>query len=100
MSDVLRAAASLFLLLTGVTLAYALIRAGRALDRISAAVDRTVDEALPLLGKAGEALDQVSGQLANAERFMDGVERPFTAAAGAVSSVDRAVRRVVRRPRD
>jgi hypothetical protein len=99
-SDVLRAAASLFLVLTGVTLAYTLIRAARALDRISSAIDRTVDEALPVLGKAGEALDHVSGQLASAERIMDGVGRPIAAAAGAVSSVDRAVRRVVRRPRD
>jgi hypothetical protein len=92
-SDVLRAAASVFLVLTGVALAYALVRAARALDRISHAIDRTADE-------AGEALDQVSGQLATAERIMDGVGRPLTAAAGAVSSVDRAVRRVVRRPRD
>jgi hypothetical protein len=99
-SDVLRAAASLFLVLTGVALAYALVRAARALDRISHAIDRTADEALPVLGKAGETLDQVSAQLATAERIMDGVGRPITAAAGAVSSVDRAVRRVVRRPRD
>jgi hypothetical protein len=117
-SDVLRAAASGFLVVVGLTLAYALVRAARALDRLSEAVDRTVDEALPVLGKAGEALDQVSGQLAHAERVtgaaadaldaverstravVDGVGRPITAVAGAVSSVDRAVRRAARRPRD
>ena len=117
-SDVLRIAASLFLVLTGVTLAYALIRAARTLDRLSAAIDRTVDEALPLFGKAGEALDQVSEQLANAERItgpaadaidaaersaravVAGVGKPITAVGDAVSSVDRAVRRVVGRNRE
>jgi hypothetical protein len=116
-SDVLRIAASFFLVVTGVTLGYALIRAARTLDHLSAAIDRTVDEAMPLLGKAGEALDQVSGQLTNAERItgpaadavdaaersaravIAGVGKPIDAMAGAVSSVDRAVRRVVRRAR-
>ena len=59
-SDVLRAAASFFLVVTGVTLSYVLIRAAHTLDRTSVAIDRTVDEAVPLLEKAGEALDQVS----------------------------------------
>ena len=117
-SDVLRAAASFFLVITGVTLSYALIRAARTLDRASVAIDKTVDEALPLFGKAGEALDQVAGQLANAEKItgpaadavdvaersaravIAGVARPIGAAADAVSSVDRAVRRVTRRPRE
>ena len=67
--DVLRLAASFFLVVTGITLAYALIRAARTLDRVSAAIDTTVKEAVPLFGKAGEALDQVSGQLATAERI-------------------------------
>ncbi|MDX6570403.1 MAG: hypothetical protein QOH15_2981 [Gaiellales bacterium] len=116
-SDVLRVAASFFLVVTGVTLGYALIRAARTLDRVSVAIDRTVEEAMPLLGKAGETLDQVSGQLANAERItgpaaeavdaaersaravIAGVGKPIDAVAGAVSSVDRAMRRVVRRPR-
>ena len=116
-SDVLRVAASFFLVVTGVTLAYALIRAARTLDHMSDAIDRTVDEALPLFGKAGEALDQVSAQLANAEKItgpaadavdaaersaravIAGVARPIGAAADAMSTVDRAVRRVTRRPR-
>jgi ABC-type transporter Mla subunit MlaD len=116
--DVLELAASFFLVVTGIALAYALIRAARTLDRVSAAIDRTVEEAVPLLGKAGEALDQVSGQLANAERFtgpavdaidaaersaravVAGVTRPVTAVADAVSSVDRVLRRAARRPRE
>jgi hypothetical protein len=116
-SDVLRAAASFFLVVTGVALSYALIRAARTLDRVSSAVDRTVDEALPLLGKAGSALDQVSGQLAQAERItgtaadaveaaersaravVAGIGRPVTAVAGAVGAVESAVLRVVRRRR-
>jgi F0F1-type ATP synthase membrane subunit b/b' len=116
-SDVLRIAASFFLVLTGVTLGYALVRAARMLDHLTAAIDKTVDEAMPLFGKAGEALDQVSGQLANAERItgpaaeavdaaersaravIAGVGKPIDAVAGALSSVDRAVRRVLRRPR-
>jgi hypothetical protein len=117
-SDVLRVAASCFLVVTGLTLGYALLRAARTLDHLSAAIDRTVEEAIPLIGKAGEALDQVSGQLANAERItgpaaeaidaaersaravIAGVTKPIDAVAGAVSSVDRAVRRVTRRPRE
>jgi hypothetical protein len=116
--DVLKLAASFFLVVTGITLAYALIRAARTLDHVSDAIDTTVKEAVPLLGKAGEALDQVSGQLANAERItgpaadaidaaersaravVAGVTRPVSAVAGAVTSVDRVLRRAARRPRD
>jgi hypothetical protein len=114
-SDVLRAAASFFLVVTGVTLSYALIRAAHTLDRASVAIDRTVDEAVPLLGKAGEALDQVSGQLAHTERItgtaanaveaaertaravVEGIARPVNAVAGAVAAVESAALRVVRR---
>jgi hypothetical protein len=117
-SDVLKIAASCFLVLTGITLSYALVRAARTLDRLSTAIDRAMDEATPLFGKAGEALDQVSGQLANAERItgpaadaidaaersaravVAGVTKPVTAVTDAASSIDRAVRRAVRRPRE
>ena len=94
-------------MVTGVTLAYALIRAARTLDHVSAAIDRTVDEALPLFGKAGEALDQVSGQLANAEQItgpaadaVDAAERSARAVIAGVSEADRCRRRcgVVGRP--
>lgn len=92
-SDVLRAAASFFLVVTAVALAYALVRAAHTLDRLSDAVDSATEQALPVIVKAGETLEQVSGQLAHAERITG-------TAAGAVSSVDRVVRRVVRRPRE
>ena len=117
-SDILELAASCFLVLTGLALSYALFRAARTLDRVSSAIDRTVDEAVPLLGKAGEALDQVSGQLANAERItgpaMDaidaaersaravaaGVAKPVHAVSDAISLADRVLRRAARRPRE
>lgn len=118
MSDVLRLAASFFLVVVGLALAYALVRAARTLDHMTRAIDRTVDEAVPLFGKAGEALDQAATQLANAERITGlaadaidaaersaravaaGVARPFSAAADAVSAVDRIARRVAKRPRE
>jgi ABC-type transporter Mla subunit MlaD len=114
--DVLRLSASFFLVVTGITLGYALIRAARTLDHVSDAVDRTVEEAVPLLGRAGAALDQLSGQLENAERItgpaadaidaaersaravVAGVTRPVTAITGAASSADRLLRRLARRP--
>ena len=116
-SDVLRAAASFFLVVTGVTLAYALIRAAHTLDRTSVAIDRTVDETVPVLEKAGETLDQVSVQLAHTERItgtaadaveaaersaravVEGIARPVNAVAGAMAAVQSAARRVVRRDR-
>ena len=116
-SDVLRAAASFFLVVTGISLAYVLFRAAHTLDRTSVAIDRTVDETVPLLGKAGETLDQVSVQLANTERItgtaadaveaaersaravVEGIARPVNAVAGVVAAVESAVRRVVRRDR-
>ena len=70
------------------TLSYALIRAARTLDHASDAIDKTVDEALPLFGKAGEALDQVSGQLANAEKITG-------PAADAVDAAERSARAVI-----
>ncbi len=116
-SDVLRAAASFFLVVTGVTLAYALIRAAHTLDRASVAIDRTVDEAVPVLEKAGEALDQVSVQLGHTERVtgtaadaveaaersaravVEGIARPVNAVSGAMAAIQSAARRVVRRDR-
>jgi hypothetical protein len=95
--DVLKLAASFFLVVTGITLAYALIRAARTLDHVSDAIDTTVKEAVPLLGKAGEAIDAAER---SARAVVAGVTRPVSAVAGAVTSVDRVLRRAARRPRD
>ncbi len=87
-SDVLDAAGAFFLVLVGLTLAYALVRVAATFTRLTQAVDESSRELVPLLGKANETLDHVNVQLAD-------LERVTRTAADTVEATDRRVRTVM-----
>jgi len=92
--DLARLALAIFLLATGLSLAYAFIRLGGTLGRLSAFIKGTQDEILPVINKVGGSVDRVNGQL-------DKVDVMTDSAVDAVDSVDTAIRAVsfaVQRP--
>jgi hypothetical protein len=86
-SDAAYVALAVFLVATGLTLAYAFIRLGGTLGRLSAFIKGTQDEILPVINKVGGSLDRVNGQL-------DKVDVMTDSAVDAVDSADTAVRAV------
>jgi len=86
-SDVWRYALALFLVLTGVGLCFALIRAGSTLGRVSAMIDGLMKELVPMLAKASTSLDHVNEELDKVGRITD-------SATDATAKVDATVRSV------
>ena len=85
--DAVRIALSIFLLAVGLSLAYAFVRLGGTLGRLSAFIKGTQDEVLPVINKVGGTVDRVNGQLEKVDVMTD-------SAVDAVDSVDTAVRAV------
>ncbi|HSC90930.1 MAG TPA: DUF948 domain-containing protein [Gaiellaceae bacterium] len=85
--DLWRLALAVFLLATGLTLAYVFIRLGGTLGRVTTLIQGTQDEVLPVINKVGGSVDRVNGQL-------DKVDLMTDSAVDAVDSVDTAVRAV------
>jgi hypothetical protein len=88
-ADVLRAAAAFFLVLTGLSLTFVLVRLAGTLDRLNVLLGSIDREALPVIGKLSTTVDQVSHNL-------EQVDRILVTTADGVDSADRTVRRVGR----
>ena len=86
-SDVAYAALSFFLVAVGLAVAFAFVRLGGTLARLSAFIKGAEDELLPVINKVGGTVDRVNGQL-------DKVDQMTDSAVDAVQSVDSAVRAV------
>jgi len=86
-SDLAYLALTVFLLLTGLALAYGALRLGGTLGRASSLLEGTEKELLPVISKLGGTVDRVNGQL-------DKVDQITNSAVAAVTSVDTAVRSV------
>ncbi len=86
-SDLAYLALAVFLLLTGLALAYGALRLGGTLGRASSLLEGTEKELLPVISKLGGTVDRVNGQL-------DKVDQITNSAVAAVTSVDTAVRSV------
>ena len=86
-SDLAYLALSVFLLAVGLALAYAFVRLGGTLGRVSAFIKGAEEELLPVITKVGGTVDRVNGQL-------DKVDQMTDSAVDAVQSVDSAVRTV------
>jgi hypothetical protein len=86
-SDLAYLALAVFLLAVGLALAYALVRLGGTLARLSAFIRGAQDEILPVIGKVGGTVDRVNVQL-------DKVDLVTDSAVDAASSLDTAVRAV------
>ncbi|HVM16360.1 MAG TPA: DUF948 domain-containing protein [Gaiellaceae bacterium] len=85
--DVARIALSVFLLATGLSLAYAFVRLGGTLASLTTLIKGTQDEFLPVINKVGGTVDRVNAQLEKVDVVTD-------SAVDAADSVDTAIRAV------
>ncbi len=85
--DLWRLALAVFLLATGLASAYALVRLGGTVGRLSALIKGTEEALLPVITKVGGSVDRVNGQLDKVDRITD-------SAVDAAEGVDTAVRAV------
>ncbi|MBX5474071.1 MAG: hypothetical protein IRZ20_03560 [Thermoleophilia bacterium] len=85
--DLWRLALAVFLLATGLASAYALVRLGGTVGRLSALIKGTEEALLPVITKVGGSVDRVNGQLDKVDRITD-------SAVDAADGVDTAVRAV------
>lgn len=86
-SDLADLALAVFLFAVGLSLAYAFVRLGGTLGRVSAFIKGAQDELLPVINKTGGTVDRVNAQLDKADLVTD-------SAVDAANSVDTAVRAV------
>jgi uncharacterized protein YoxC len=86
-SDLAYLALSIFLIAVGLALAYAFLRLGGTLARLSALIKGAEQEVLPVITKVGGSVDRVNSQL-------DKVDTMTDSAVDAVDSVDTAIRAV------
>jgi len=85
--DIAYYALSVFLLAVGLGLAYAFIRLGGALGRLSSLIGGVEKELTPVISKAGGSIDRVNGQLDKLDIVTD-------SAVDAVETIDTAIRAV------
>ena len=69
-SDVLKAALSIFLVLTGVALAYLFLRMAGVFERLGISVTRVTDEVVPILNKAQTTMDGVNREIDRVDEIM------------------------------
>ena len=80
-------ALAVFLFAVGLSLAYAFVRLGGTLGRLSSFIRGAQEEVLPVINKVGGSVDRVNVQL-------DKVDQVTDSAVDAADSVDTAVRAV------
>ncbi len=97
-SDVLKAALSLFLVLTGLGLAYLFLRMAGVFGRLGSSVTRVTDEVVPILNKAQTTMDGVNREIDRVDEIMvtavhgaKGAERTIQTISSAVSAPVRIV---------
>ena len=86
-NDLAELALAVFLFSVGLSLAYAFIRLGGTLGRVSSFIKGTQEELLPVINKTGGTVDRVNAQL-------DKVDLVTDSAVDAADSIDTAVRTV------
>ena len=95
-TDTWHYALAIFLILTGAAGAYALVRVGILLTTVDKDLDRTMDEVLPMLGKASVTLDHVNDELEKVghitESAVDAVDTVDHVARAASSAASKPVR--------
>ncbi len=69
-SDVLKAALSLFLVLTGFALAYMFLRMAGVFGRLGTSVSRVTEEVVPILNKAQTTVDDVNRELDRVDEIL------------------------------
>jgi len=92
-STVLSYAAAFFFVVVAVAAAYALVKAGKALERVDKVLADVDEEGVPLMRKAGTTLDGVNANLGNVDQITkdvaditDKIDTMANAVEGAVST--------------
>ena len=96
-SDVASYALAVFLLATGLSLAYAFVRLGGTFARLSSFIRGTERELLPVIYKVGESVDKVNGQLDKVDQVTDSAVDMADSADTAVRAVSMAITRPVQK---
>jgi uncharacterized protein YoxC len=92
-SIVLRYAAAFFFVVVAIAIAYALVKAAKALERVDKVLADVDQQAVPLMQKAGTSLDGVNANLGNVDQITkdvaditDKIDKMATSMEGAVST--------------
>ena len=96
-SDVLKLALSIFLILTGIGLAYLFLRMAGVFGRLGVSVTRITDEVVPILNKAQTTVDGVNLELARVDEIMQTAVGATKGAEKTVVTVSSAVTAPVRK---
>ena len=90
-------ALAVFLIATGLGLAYAFVRLGGTFARLSSFIRGTERELLPVIYKVGESVDKVNGQLDKVDQVTDSAVDMADSADTAVRAVSMAITRPVQK---
>ena len=93
--DVAYYALAVFLVATGLALAYAFVRLGGTFGRLSSLIRGTEVELLPVIHKVGESVDGMNEQLTKVDRVTDSAVDMADSADTAVRAVSMAITRPV-----
>jgi len=96
-SDLLKLALSIFLILTGVGLAYLFLRMAGVFHRLGTSVTRITDEVVPILNKAQTTVDGVNLELMRVDEIMKTAVGATKGAEKTVQTVSSAVTAPVRK---
>jgi len=96
-SDVLKLALSIFLVVTGLGLAYVFLRMAGVFARLGQAVTRVTDEVVPILNRAQTTVDGVNLELARVDEMMKTAVNATKGAEKTVQTVSSAVTAPVRK---
>ena len=93
--DLWRLALAVFLLATGLSFAFLLIRLAGTAGRLSAFIRGTEEEILPVINKVGGSVDRINTQLDKVDRITDSAVDAADSADTAIRAVSMAVTRPV-----
>ncbi|MGD9573360.1 MAG: hypothetical protein AB7V62_15880 [Thermoleophilia bacterium] len=96
-SDILKLALSIFLILTGVGLAYLFLRMAGVFQRVGVSVTRITDEVVPILNKTQTTVDGVNLELMRVDEIMKTAVGATKGAEKTVQTVSSAVTSPVRK---
>lgn len=96
-SDLLKLALSIFLILTGIGLAYLFLRMAGVFQRLGTSVTRLTDEVVPILNKAQTTVDGVNLELMRVDEMMKTAVGATKGAEKTVQTVSSAVTKPVRK---
>ena len=96
-SDVLKLALSIFLIATGLGLAYLFLRMAGVFGRLGVSVTRLTDEVVPILNKTQTTVDGVNLELARVDEIMKTAVGATKGAEKTVQTVSSAVTAPVRK---